>query len=190
VSALAITFDDGPDAVWTERLLDRLRTLRAKATFFPIAPRASANPGLIARMRAEGHAVGLHCDQHIRHDERDLPWLRADTARALQRLAKLGISPTLWRTPWGLTTADSRLVAAEHGLRLVGWTVDTHDWRGDTATEMFELTRGELREGAVVLAHDGVGPGALRSDARQTLAYLELLAEHAEREGLRLEGLE
>jgi peptidoglycan/xylan/chitin deacetylase (PgdA/CDA1 family) len=189
VAGLALTFDDGPDAVWTPRLLDLLRTLGARATFFPIASRAAAHPALIARMRAEGHSVGLHCDEHVRHSERDREWLRGDTARALARLAGLGIRPAFWRAPWGDTAPWSWAVADEHDLRLVGWTADTHDWRGDTAQDMFRDTREMLEGGTIVLAHDGIGPGARRAGAAETLGYVELVAEHAERHGLTLEAL-
>jgi peptidoglycan/xylan/chitin deacetylase (PgdA/CDA1 family) len=70
-------------------------------------------------------------------------------------------------------------VAAEYGLRIVGWTVDTHDWRGDTAQEMFGAVRPGLRPGAIVLAHDGIGPGARRTDARETVGFVTLAARHA-----------
>lgn len=49
---LMLTFDDGPDPVWTPRLLDALADGAARATFFPIASRAAAQPELVARMRA------------------------------------------------------------------------------------------------------------------------------------------
>ena len=84
----------------------------------------------------------------------------------------------------GDTTLASRIVAHEYGLRLIGWTVDTHDWRGDRAAEMFDATRDALDDGSVVLAHDGIGPGALRDDAEETLEYVGLVAEHARHHGL------
>lgn len=189
VSRFALTFDDGPDPVWTPRLIDLLADLDAHATFFPIAARAEAHPDLIARIRAAGHAVGLHCDQHIRHSQRDLAWLRRDTSRALDRLARVDVRPVLWRTPWGDTAPWSPRVAVEHGLRLVGWTVDTHDWRGDRAEAMFDATRAVIETGSIVLAHDGVGPGARRRDAGETLRYVALAAAYARRRGLHLEAL-
>src|SRR5437763_1567481 len=138
--SIALTFDDGPDPGWTPRLLDVLACNRAHATFFPIAPRAAAYPELVRRMIADGHAVGLHCDTHQRHSSRCAAWVRADTARALARLSQVGVSPTLWRTPWGDTAPWTEAVAVEHGLRLVGWSVDTHDWRGDDAETMLSAT--------------------------------------------------
>ena len=187
--ALALTFDDGPDPIWTPKLLDLLRELGARATFFPIAPRAAEHGEIIQRMQAEGHAIGLHCDQHVRHSERDHAWLKDDTDSALMRLAGVGVRPTFWRTPWGDTAPWSNHVARDRDLRLIGWTVDTMDWRGDSATDMFEATREELTDGAIVLAHDGLGPGARRDSAEPTVDYVAMVGEHAREHRLSLEAL-
>jgi peptidoglycan/xylan/chitin deacetylase (PgdA/CDA1 family) len=190
VSTVALTFDDGPDPAWTPRLLDLLGEAGATATFFPIAPRAEQHPDLVHRMVSEGHIVGLHCDEHIRHSDRDREWLAADTARALDRLRRLGVCATHWRTPWGVTADWTAAVAREHGMELVGWTVDTDDWRGHSAGAMFAATHDQLLPGAIVLAHDAIGPGARRTDAAQTLAYVNLAVEYARQRGLRLRALE
>ena len=184
-----LTFDDGPDPVWTPRLLDVLAAAGARATFFPIAPRAVAHPDLVARMCADGHEIGLHCDEHIRHSMRTRAWLIADTEHALERLASIGVEPTYWRTPWGNTAPFTRDVAEAHGLILTGWTVDTHDWRGDSAGTMFAATCAGLGEQAIVLAHDGIGPGARREDARETIAYAQRVIEFARARGLALEAM-
>ena len=186
---MRLTFDDGPDPVWTPRLLDVLAAAGARATFFPIAPRAAAHPDLVARMGAEGHEIGLHCDEHVRHSTRTQAWLRTDTERALERLASVGVAPIHWRTPWGDTAPFTREVADAYGLALTGWTVDTHDWRGDGAEAMFAATRAGLTEAAIVLAHDGIGPGARREDARETVAYTERVIEFAHATGLALEAM-
>jgi peptidoglycan/xylan/chitin deacetylase (PgdA/CDA1 family) len=188
VPSLSLTFDDGPDPRWTPKLLDRLASLRARAMFFPIASRAAEHPQLIARMLADGHTVGLHCDEHVRHSARDIAWLRRDTSSALDTLSSLGVRPSLWRTPWGDLAPWSYEVAEEHALRLIGWTVDTHDWRGDTAAEMFAATRPDLGDGAVILAHDGIGPGARRTEARETIEFVGLLARYAAERGLVLDA--
>lgn len=186
---LALTFDDGPDPVWTPRLLDALTALGARATFFPIARRAAAMPHLVARMLREGHTVGLHCDEHVRHSARGPDWLRADTRRALARLRRVGLVPSLWRVPWGAAAPWTAEVASENALALVGWSVDSHDWRGDRAQAMFTAARPDLRPGAIVLAHDGIGPGARRTGAAQTVALSRLIAGHARATGVALRAL-
>ncbi len=188
--ALALTFDDGPNPRWTPRVLDALRAAGAQATFFPIAARAASHPALIARMLEEGHAVGVHCDEHVRHSARDEAWGRRDTARALARLEALGVRAALWRTPWGDVAEWTPLVAADAGLCVVGWTLDTHDWRGDSADAMLAAVRDGLWDGAVVLAHDGLGPGALRDGCAETVALIPRIAAVARERGLELCALE
>jgi peptidoglycan-N-acetylglucosamine deacetylase len=187
VPHISLTFDDGPDPEWTPRLLDLLRTVGARATFFPIASRASQHPRLIERIVADAHLIGLHCDEHLRHSARTIDWGRRDTARALAMMGSVGARPSLWRTPYGDVASWTDRVAGENKLRIVGWTVDTHDWRGDSAEEMFRATATNLHDGAIVLAHDGIGPGALRTDVRETVRYVGLVADHADKAGLRLE---
>jgi peptidoglycan-N-acetylglucosamine deacetylase len=189
VPTVALTFDDGPDPAWTPLLLDMLRKLRARATFFPIATRAAAHPEIIAGMRADGHVVGLHCDEHVRHSERDAEWVSHDTDSALEHLAAVGVRPSLWRTPWGDSAPWTRQIALDRDLRLIGWTADTHDWRGDSAAEMFQATRDSLTDGAIVLAHDGLGPGARRASPATTLDFVALVGAHAREHGLSLEAL-
>jgi peptidoglycan-N-acetylglucosamine deacetylase len=181
----ALTFDDGPDPRWTPRILDRLRSEDAPATFFVIAPRAARHHELIHAMLGDGHDVQLHCDRHVRHTRLSESALRTDVERATRRLSGVGIRPTRWRSPWGVCTDATRVVAAERGLSLIGWDVDTHDWRGDAAEEMHERIAGDLRAGSIVLMHDGVGPGARRSGARATFELIPRLLETMRTRGLR-----
>ena len=61
---VALTFDDGPDPEWTPAILDILKAKDVKATFFVIGENAEANPGLVARILAEGHELGNHTFTH------------------------------------------------------------------------------------------------------------------------------
>jgi peptidoglycan-N-acetylglucosamine deacetylase len=125
-----LTFDDGPDPVWTPRVLDALNRLHARATFFVIAPLALRFPHLVRRMTQSGHAVELHCSSHIRHTKLTRAEVEDDAREGLRTLSDLGLLPTLWRTPWGAVAPWTRALANDLGLELVAWTVDTHDWRG------------------------------------------------------------
>ncbi len=183
---VALTYDDGPDPLWTERLLVLLAEADARATFFPITPRAVVNRDLVAAMLAGGHEVGFHCYRHVRHAEQSEGELAADLATGLRQLESVAVRPRAWRAPWGQETEVSRRLAARHELRLWGWNLDSHDWRGDTAAEMQAAIRaqGGLRDGDVVLMHDGLGPGARRGDCAETLDLTRLLLEEAEERDL------
>jgi peptidoglycan/xylan/chitin deacetylase (PgdA/CDA1 family) len=183
---VALTYDDGPDPEWTPRVLDALERGAARATFFVDARRALVQRDLVREVAARGHEVAFHCFEHIRHSERTATELYAEVDLGLGLLDLVGVKPRAWRAPWGVETDATRDVAARHELRLWGWNVDTHDWRGDSAQRMFGAleAQGGLREGDVILMHDALGPGAQRDDCAETVALTELLLDAAERAGL------
>ncbi|UTO68119.1 bifunctional polysaccharide deacetylase/glycosyltransferase family 2 protein [Streptomyces rapamycinicus NRRL 5491] len=55
---VALTFDGGPDPVWTPRLLHLLRAHHAHATFFLSGVQAARHPELVRRIRDAGHEIG------------------------------------------------------------------------------------------------------------------------------------
>lgn len=181
---LALTFDDGPDPRWTPAVLDALRAAKARATFFMLGQPAAAHPALVRRALAEGHAVGVHAHEHVRHTDLGAGAGARDLDRALAALRAAGAMPTTWRTPWGVEAAWTRPAAAARDLRLVHWTADTRDWRGDTADAMLAAIARHVRDGAIVLAHDGLGPGARRDGCEETAALIEPVVRLARERGL------
>ena len=181
---VALTFDDGPDPVWTPLVLDALADAGARATFFVIAPLAKRHPGVLRRAAAEGHEVALHCNRHARHDRMAPAEVLADAGDGLRTLGGLGYGIRAWRAPWGVVTRDTERAATELGLRLVGWSANSEDWRGDGARVMLGRVAPGIRAGAVVLMHDAVGPGALRSGCEGTVELVAPLVSMARSRGL------
>lgn len=130
---------------------------------------------------AEGHAVGLHGWAHLKHPEASCDEVAADTDRAL---TVFDAPPRWWRLPFGMAAPWSANLAAERGLRVAGWTHDTHDWCGDVAGEMLGTALVDLEPGEVVLAHDGLGPGVRRSGCAETVALIEPLVAAVRGRGL------
>src|SRR5664279_2811188 len=64
----ALTFDDGPDPVFTPRLLDALEGAGATATFFVVGERIAGNEELLREVERRGHEIALHGMTHRRHD--------------------------------------------------------------------------------------------------------------------------
>jgi peptidoglycan/xylan/chitin deacetylase (PgdA/CDA1 family) len=185
MATVALTFDDGPDPRWTPAVLDALRAAGAPATFFVLGPLVRRHPDIIRRALAEGHAVAPHAERHIRQTDMSDTEGAADLDRALEALATVGAPPpTVWRTPWGAEAEWTRPLAAARGLRVVHWDADTNDWRGHDAATMLSLVAPDLADGAVVLAHDAIGPGALRTDCAETVAVIEPLVGLARERGL------
>lgn len=170
---IALTFDDGPDPVWTPRVLEALRSARARATFFVVTPQARRFPALVSSALAAGHEVEIHCREHVRHTDLDREEAVKDTREGLRDLRALGVRPRFWRPPWGVLEPWTAEVAGVFGLELALWTEDTHDWRGDSAAGMLSGIEATLGPGSVVLMHDALGPGARRSGCGETVGLVE-----------------
>jgi peptidoglycan/xylan/chitin deacetylase (PgdA/CDA1 family) len=179
---LALTFDDGPDPRGTPAVLRALEAAEVTATFFVLGERVAAHPALMSRVVEAGHDVEVHGYEHLRHPFTPRRAVEDDLDRALETLQGAGIGPTRWRIPWGHLADYTAGLARERGLQIVGWSADTHDWRGDSAEDMLaELT---LERGGIVLAHDGVGAGARRADAGETARLIRPLVDAARARGL------
>ncbi len=183
---LNLTFDDGPDPQWTPQVLQQLQRSDATATFFMVGERVAARPALARRVLAAGHEIQLHCHRHVRHTELTEHELTRDCESALAALESVGVHPRLWRAPWGVCTEASARVAQRLGLELVGWSIDTHDWRGDQPREMLENARRRLTDGGAVLMHDALGPGARRAGCQNTVALVPKLVQGARAAGMLL----
>jgi len=181
---LALTFDDGPDPRGTPAVLDALAEADSRATFFVLGERVAARPDLVDRAIDAGHAVELHGHRHLRHPHNTREAVEADLEAALAALDAVGVTPRRWRIPWGHLAPFTVPLAHAHGLEVVGWSVDTHDWRGDTAAAMLGDVAPQLRAGAIVLMHDGVGAGARRAETAATAALVSPLVRAARARGL------
>ncbi|GAP37296.1 polysaccharide deacetylase family protein [Piscinibacter sakaiensis] len=171
--AVALTIDDGPDPAVTPALLDLLAAHGARATFFCIGARAAAEPALLRRILAAGHAVENHSMHHRHHFSLLGPaGLRRELQQAQHLLEDLGgVRPIAFRAPAGLRNPFLDPVLHELGLHLVSWTrrgFDTREGRADTVAR--RLQRG-LAARDILLLHDG---HAARTDAGRPV-LLEVL---------------
>lgn len=159
VYAIALTFDDGPHAGYTERLLELLRKENVVATHFLIGRNVRNNPGLARRIAFEGHEVANHSMNHIRSDKltgRQLTW---EIARASDEIEKAtGVRSAFFRPPGG--TVDSSIVEASNSLgqTVALWTTSAGDFtsngREPTASQIAERVLSSAEPGAIVILHD------------------------------------
>jgi peptidoglycan/xylan/chitin deacetylase (PgdA/CDA1 family) len=155
---IALTFDDGPDAAWTPRVLDLLARHGARGTFFVIGVRAARAPAVVRAIADGGHEVGNHSWSH-----RSL-WLcgprrTAEEVRACHDLlAELtGRPPRHFRPPWGMVNAALWPVLRKVGERCVLWSVQPEGRRARPAAEQSARVLRRAHPGAIVDLHDAEG---------------------------------
>ncbi len=161
---IALTFDDGPDAVLTPRFLDILDAYDVPATFFVMGSSVAGNEAIIARMVDDGHRVQNHTWDHPYLTQLTTDEIERQIERTNAAIVGAGApEPQFGRPPYG--DYDARVAGAfdGQGLEIVTWTnaLDIRDWDGPASSALIvERVRGNLQDGGVVLLHD-VQPNTL-----------------------------
>ncbi|HJD85294.1 polysaccharide deacetylase family protein [Kitasatospora aureofaciens] len=165
---VALTIDDGPDPKYTPAVLDLLQQHGIRATFFLIGENAVEHPDLVREIADRGHHIANHTWTHpdLRHMSEGA--VRDELERTSDLLHRTtGRLPTWFRAPGGDWSPVSLKVAADLGLRNMGWSVDPRDWSRPGTPAIIDTILKEVRPGAIVLNHDGGG------DRSQTVAALK-----------------
>jgi peptidoglycan-N-acetylglucosamine deacetylase len=187
---VALTFDDGPHAEGTPAALDALARAGAPATFFLVGEQVARNPRLAAEIVSAGHAVALHGFTH-RNQLRLAPGVvREDLRRGAAAIEEAtGVSPTMYRPPYGIFSAGGLRVVRAAGYAPWLWSRWGRDWRADATPEgIAAKATDDLGAGDVVLLHDADHYSAGGSH-RRTAAALPLILEAVNRRGLVTERL-
>jgi len=158
---LALTFDDGPNPDATPRLLDVLATHGLSATFFVIGEHVARHPELARRIRAGGHALGLHSHTHSRLFNCWTPGrVRSDLEACAMAVSQATgeAAPRLFRPPVGLKNPVVGHVAGRLGLCTVTWTARGRDIGASSTDAVLRRLAPSARPGAILLLHDGYEP--------------------------------
>jgi peptidoglycan/xylan/chitin deacetylase (PgdA/CDA1 family) len=185
-AGVAITFDDGPDARSTPRVLDALDKLDAKATFFLVGEQVWRARGLAHEIVLRGHEVACHGYHHRNHLARTPRDVQQDLVRAGSLIEDVCGTGVAWfRPPYGVFNAWSWRTAADLGWDRVLWSRWARDWEERaTADSIAGRATDGLQDGEILLLHDADTYSAPNSYAAM-LDALPRIVEHVDALGLR-----
>jgi cellulose synthase/poly-beta-1,6-N-acetylglucosamine synthase-like glycosyltransferase/peptidoglycan/xylan/chitin deacetylase (PgdA/CDA1 family) len=184
---IALTFDDGPDPVWTPKVLDLLQQQHVHATFFVVGTAVAAHPDLARRIVAEGHQIAVHTFTHANLST-SAGWRRSLELRQSQLIlaGATGVSTTLLRPPYSsepsaLTDCDWAALqqTRDAGYLAVLTTQDSEDWRRPGTAQVIANSMPRSQAGQVLLMHDAGG------DRSQTVEALGKLLPRLKARGFR-----
>ncbi|GAB6929429.1 hypothetical protein JCM10914A_34120 [Paenibacillus sp. JCM 10914] len=181
----ALTFDDGPDPVYTPKLLDLLKQYNMKATFFVVGSHAEQHPDIVKRIYDEGHLIGIHNYVHKSNWFMRPVTVRKQIKRTDDVIyAITGERTVYYRPPWGIVNLFD--FAKNTGCRIVLWSSMFNDWRSKIgADRLAQRMLAKLRGGEVMLLHDcGTTKGANPDAPGQMLIALERVLQAAQQKGL------
>ena len=181
---VVLSFDDGPSGSLTPRVLDLLRQLGIRASFFLIGERALQNQLVVRQITDEGHELGSHTACHLNAWKSSPSAHCRDMLKGHRQVVGLVGETQLFRPPYGKMSLASLVLAKMNGLSLAWWTIDARDSLKQPRSHDDILARITAARGGVVLLHDYDSfPNA--DHAGYVLGLVEKIAALASAEGLR-----
>jgi peptidoglycan/xylan/chitin deacetylase (PgdA/CDA1 family) len=190
---IALTFDDGPNGIYTTEILDILKEYDIKATFFIIGQNVELYPDIAKRTLAEGHVIGNHSNTHDANHA-----LTAQGSRDLENAQEViykatGVLPHLYRPPHGKKTPWELDCVRENSLIEITWSVAANDQpvpdaNLENAVQSYvEKITSKVYPGCIILMHDGYGTkyNTANSDRSFTVKALPLIIERLLAKGYR-----
>jgi len=175
---IVLTFDDGPDPIYTPKILDLLKKNEIKATFFAVGNRARDHPEILNRINDEGHTICNHTWSHphlpalpseLCVEELMLTRDRIDTIiknKTLKYHIFKSSYGTFYRAPYG------EFPDFNTGFIGIGWSIDSGDWQANT--EQIYNALISANAGDIILCHDGLDKEGKGNPTRDnTIAALE-----------------
>ena len=148
----ALTFDDGPSAEYTPRLLDGLKERNIKASFFLLGRNIPGNEEIVERMQEEGHLIGNHTYNHVQLSAISEAEAREEILKTNNIIYEItGNYPQYMRPPFG--SWKKNLVLCVEMIP-VFWNIDTMDWKSQDVSSILNIVFAEAEDGAIILMHD------------------------------------
>lgn len=150
---IALTFDDGPRSLTTNRILDTLEKYGCRATFFVLGSRLSSEIETAKRAHDLGCDIGNHTFDHMQLSKLSKKDIKKQISKTNKYLIdNAGFETQFVRTPYGETT-DKVVKNVKYPIIL--WNIDTEDWRSRDAKKIYnKVMKCNIEDGDIILMHD------------------------------------
>lgn len=157
---VALTFDDGPDSIYTPQILNVLREYGVPATFFVMGNRAEKYPGIVKQITDEGHLIGNHTWSHVNLTKVSDTRFREETLSAEKIIEKITSLKTAYlRPPEGAVSEDVVSKLKNMNYKVIFWSVDSRDWLNRNVDQILINTLPNIRKDSIILFHSAGGKG-------------------------------
>jgi peptidoglycan-N-acetylglucosamine deacetylase len=157
---IALTFDDGPDSIYTEQVLNVLKSKKVKATFFLVGSFVEPNRNVVERIHREGHCIGNHSYHHLDFwNLKSNELLEKEIEPTSELICRFtGILPCLYRPPFGFMYCDFDEYLKAKGFYIIHWDIDPRDYESDnTVQKITDKVVNEAKDKSIILMHCGNG---------------------------------
>ena len=153
---IAITFDDGPNNIYTPQVLKLLESYNAKASFFCIGKHIEIHPMILKDIVNQGHTIGNHTYSHsyltgFFRKKKVIHEIKK-TKKIVEKL--VGKKMKLFRPPFGVTNPSIAKAIQEERNYVIGWNIRSLDTIIKDQKKILNNIKNNISPGAVILFHD------------------------------------
>ena len=180
----ALTFDDGPNEIYTPQLLDILAHKEVKATFFLLGKHVERYPEIVKRIHSEGHEIGNHSFNHSflpLYTKRYIKRQIESTSSLIEKT--VGLRPSYFRPPMGLFSPFELDAVSESGMTAVVGEVYPRDPYKPGTDKIVERVLSRIEPGSIIILHDSGTFGKI--DRSQTIAAVPIIIDRLRDRGYR-----
>lgn len=153
-----LTFDDGPDSVYTPQVLKILKEHNVKALFFVIGKKVESNPELLSQIKEDGHLIGNHTYSHNNFLSL-LPQktIFSEIEKGNETIEKfVGEKTTFFRPPIGYTNPNYAKIIKKLDIKTIGWSLRSYDTVFKNSNTLLARLLNGVRKNSIVLLHDNL----------------------------------
>lgn len=170
IKKIALTFDDGPHSVYTEKLLDGLKSRGVVATFFIVGGNINGNEHIVKRMYEEGHLIGNHTYSHVELDKLSAAQAEDEIKKTNDIIESItGEEVNYIRPPFG---AYNKSMFKDKNMFVVLWDLDPRDWCIQSCEPVVNYVVKNVKSGQIILMHD-----IFHSSVEAALKIVDILKE-------------
>lgn len=175
---LAFTMNCAWNADDIDQILEVLKNNDVKITFFMVGEWIDKYPDEVKKIYEAGHEIGSHSNTHPHVNNLSSEKNLEEIKLSVSKIEKITGSQTkLYRTPYGEYNDTVIKTATENGYYPIQWDVDTLDYEGKTGDEMWGRIKGKIKNGSIILSHNGT---------KHTAESLDMLIKNIKSKGFEI----
>lgn len=175
---LAFTMNCAWNADDIDQILEVLKNNDVKITFFMVGEWIDKYPDEVKKLYEAGHEIGSHSNTHPHVNNLSSEKNLEEIKLSVSKIEKITGSQTkLYRTPYGEYNDIVIKTATENGYYPIQWDVDTLDYEGKTGDEMWGRIKGKIKNGSIILSHNGT---------KHTAESLDMLIKNIKSKGFEI----
>lgn len=153
---VALTINCAWNADDIDTILDTLSKYKVKVTFFMVGEWVDKYPEAVKKIAEAGHEIGNHSDTHPHVNKMSIEQNIEQIKKCADKIEKItGKRSTLYRGPYGEYNNTVIQAATNEKHTTIQWSLDTLDYNGLTANEMWNRLKDKLENGSIILMHNG-----------------------------------